>query len=325
MAAMLFLLFNSWPHYQWAYLRDTVPSYTAFVNRFPSSDYTNAARERIRVLREPEVWSEAKEADQIEALRGYARVYPNGRYLYDAKARMTEIADAQWALIASTDSRNEVLKFLQEYPETSKTSAAEARIVTIADEQWRRMSASRSVPAINKFLEDYPETSMRAMAEQRIQTLYNDWSWVREQDSLEHYQRFVARNPRHPQRSWIEKRIIDLEVREIAAGEYGEMPRAQPLRLGGSTVEVQVSNQTGHELTVMYSGPDSKKIVIPSGGTRTVSLPPGDYKVAASVTAANVRNYYGTDTMRGGNYSSRFYIQAEFGGFPTRTYGPGRR
>jgi hypothetical protein len=324
-AAIFFLVFHPWPHYQWSSFQNTVPSYEGFVYRFQSSDYAHSARERIRVLREPEVWAHARDTGQIEALRGYVRVYPDGKYLDDAKRRVAELADAQWQLISGTDSRNEVLKFLREYPETTKTSVAEARVVAIADGQWLKIAAGRSVPVINKFLADYPETSMRADAERRIQELYNDWDWVREQDSLEYYQKFVARNPNHPERGWIEKRVIDLEVKQIAAGEYGEMPRAQPLSYGGSTVEVEVENQTGYELTVRYSGPDSKKLVIPKGATQSVSLLPGDYKVAASVTAANVRNYYGTDEMRGGQYSSSFYIKSEYGGYPLPTYRPSRR
>jgi hypothetical protein len=163
---------------------------------------------------------------------------------------------------------------------------------------------------------------MREEAETRVQELFDDWDWVREQDSLEHYQRFVARFPAHPQRKWIDKRIIDLEVKEIAAGKYGEMPRSQPLSFGGTTAEVKVDNQTGYELTVRYSGPDSKKLVIPKGATGTVSLPPGDYQTAASVTAAHVRNYYGKDSMRGGQYSARFYIETGYGGFSIPRYAP---
>jgi hypothetical protein len=317
------------------------------------------------VLREPEVWSEATEANQIGLLRDYIRVYSDGKHLDQAKAQVTAladaqwnlicetnskgtvlrflteypettkvpaaearivtIADAQWRLIANTDSKAEVLRFLNEYPETTKRSEAESRVVAIADAQWRRIAAGRSVPEINRFLIEYPETTMRADAERRIQELYNDWNWVREQDSIEHYQRFAARNPLHPERKWIEKRIIDLEVAQIASGEHGELPRAQPLSSGGATVELEVENRTSYELTVRYSGPESKKLVIPPGATRTVSLPPGDYKVAASVTAANVRNYYGSDAMRGGRYSSSFYIQSSYGGVSIPTYRPRQR
>jgi hypothetical protein len=364
-AVLLFLLFHPWSHYQWATLRDRVPSYESFVTRFPDSDYKQSAQERIRVLREPEVWSQATEANQIEFFRSYIHVYPDGKHLHEAKAqaaalanaqwnlicetnskstvsrflseypettmaaeaeaRIVTIADAQWRLIANTDSKTEVLRFLNEYPETTKRSEAESRVVAIADAQWRRIASSRSVPEINRFLSEYPETTMRAEAERRIQELYNDWNWVREQDSIGHYQNFAARNPLHPERKWIEKRIIDLEVAQIASGEHGELPRAQSLSSGGATVELEVENRTSYELTVRYSGPDSKKLVIPPGETRTASLLPGDYQVAASVSAASVRNYYGSDSMRGGRYSSSFYIESSYGGISIPTYRPRRR
>jgi outer membrane protein assembly factor BamD (BamD/ComL family) len=362
--SLLFLIFHPWPHYQWASLRDRVPTYEGFVKRFPSSDLADNAREQIRLLREDDVWGEANGSEDITALRSYRKAYPDGKHLSaangqiqklsdnywdnisktdsratvldflrdypetskkaDAEARVVAIADAKWETISKTSSKNEVLKFLNAYPETTKTTEAEARIVTIADAQWAKISMSRSVPAINAFLADYPETSMRHAAEQRVQQLYDDWDWVREQDTLAHFQRFVARHPDHPERAWIDKRIIDLEVKEIAAGEYGELPPAQPLRIGGATATVEVDNQTGYELTVRYSGPDSKKLIIPKGATQSVSLPPGDYQVAASVSAANVRNYYGKDTMRGGQYSSSFYIQTDYGGFSLPRYTPNR-
>ena len=119
--------------------------------------------------------------------------------------------------------------------------------------------------------------------------------------------------PNHPKRKWIEKRIIDLEVQAIAAGEHGELPRAQPLASGGTINTVEVKNNTGYELTVRYSGPSSKKLVIPKGETQSVTLPKGNYKVAASVNAHHVTNYYGTDSMQGGQYSSSFRITTSYG------------
>ena len=287
-AAILFLIFHPWPHFQWASFRDRVNSYESFVSRFPSSDYASDAKERVRVLREPDVWSATDGSGQIETLRSYIRVYRgDGKHLDDAKQQIT----------------------------------------TIADRLWTPISTSRSEAEIRRYLKDYPETTKLAAAEAHIQELYNDFEWVKEQDSLEHYRRFATRYPTHSQIAAIEKRIIDLEVKEIAAGEYGEMPRAQALSYGGTTTDVEVENKTGYELTVRYSGPDSKKLVIPVGATRTIALVPGAYQVAASVNAANVTNYYGSDSMQGGRYSSSFFIQTSFGGssFSTPSFSPSRR
>jgi outer membrane protein assembly factor BamD (BamD/ComL family) len=286
-AAVLFLIFHPWPNFQWASFRDKVSSYDGFVSRFPSSDYTSDAKERIRVLREDEIWSAADGLGQIETLRSYIRVYHDGKYLDEAKKQ----------------------------------------IATITDNQWVPISYSRSEAEIRRYLKSYPETSKLAAAEARIQELYNDFDWVKEQDTLEHYRRFATRYPAHSQMAAIEKRIIDLEVKEIAAGEYGEMPRAQALSYGGSSTEVEVENKTRYELTVRYSGPESKKLVIPVAATRSVTLVPGAYKVAASVNAANVTNYYGSDYMEGGRYSSSFYIETSFGGtsYSVPSYSPSRK
>jgi hypothetical protein len=139
--------------------------------------------------------------------------------------------------------------------------------------------------------------------------LQDNWEWVQTQDSLPIYKRFATRFPNHPEIEAIQKRIIDLEVKEIAAGEYGEMPKAQPLSYGGSTVDMEIENKTGYVLTVRYSGTNSKMIVLPVASTESITLVPGDYQVAASVSASNVTNYYGRDTMQGGKYSSSFFIQ----------------
>src|SRR5207237_740973 len=129
------------------------------------------------------------------------------------------------------------------------------------------------------------------------------------------YRRYLQRNPSDSRRAAIERKIIDLEVAEIAAGDHGTLPAAQRLSSNsyGRFADICVENGTSYELTVRYSGSDSKKIVIPAGETSSLQLAVGAYTVAASVSAANVRNYVGTDTLQGGQYSSRFYIRSSFG------------
>jgi hypothetical protein len=153
------------------------------------------------------------------------------------------------------------------------------------------------------------QTRIQVKEQAELEKLQYDWDWVQAQDSIDAYKKFATRFPDHPQIKQIQKRIIDLEVKAIAAGEYGELPRAQAITVGGTTAEVKIENKTGYVLTVRYSGNDSKMIVVPVEATMSVTLIPGDYQVAASVSAANVRNYFGQDSMAGGKYSSSFYIR----------------
>jgi hypothetical protein len=135
---------------------------------------------------------------------------------------------------------------------------------------------------------------------------------VKEQDKIPHYQRFIARNPTHPQRAWMEKRIIDLEVDAIAAGEHGELPKADAVGDASTAgpAAVEIDNGTGYELTVRYSGGESKRVVVPVGRKQSFQLPNGSYRVAASVNAARVRNYYGKEDFSGGRYTIRYFIKS---------------
>jgi len=67
---------------------------------------------------------------------------------------------------------------------------------------------------------------------------------------------------------------------------------------------VTIENDTGYRLTVRYSGPSVKEIVIPRGSSETTSLSSGSYKIAAS---ANGLHYAGRESLSG-SYSSKYYI-----------------
>ncbi len=220
----------------------------------------------------------------------------------------------KWATIRDNVASYEA--FIKCFPNSDYVADAKERIRKLCDDEvWSKAVASGKFESFNNYVKVYPDGKHLSEADNRIQKFYNDWNWVRAQDSLPDYQRFAGRFPDHAQMAWIQKRIIDLEVKEISSGKYSEMPKAQPISRGGISAEVTVENRTEYELTVRYSGPDSQKVVVPKGGTRTIKIQPGDYKVAASVSAANVTNYYGNDTLNAGKFESSFYIESRFGGF----------
>lgn len=120
------------------------------------------------------------------------------------------------------------------------------------------------------------------------------------------WKKFLEEYPDHPKASAIERKIIQLEVDEIMGdSETGEMPSFESNGGGSSSgSDVQITNNTGCELTVRYSGSDVKMINIPVGSTRTVRLSSGSYRIAASACGAN---YAGTESLHG-SYSSSFSI-----------------
>ena len=93
-------------------------------------------------------------------------------------------------------------------------------------------------------------------------------------------------------------------------GDHGELPSLTSSYSSGDYSEsssVTITNETGYTLTIRYSGPDVKMVEIPAGDSRSVYLSSGNYTVAASVNAASVRNYAGTEYLSG-KYNARYYI-----------------
>jgi len=105
------------------------------------------------------------------------------------------------------------------------------------------------------------------------------------------------------------KEAIDAAVQHIASGKYGELPPMDKYyNEGGPTSYITISNDTQYNLTILYSGIESKRIILQPGERSTISLLNGNYKIAASVNAYDVCNYYGVEELTGQHYSVNYYI-----------------
>lgn len=129
---------------------------------------------------------------------------------------------------------------------------------------------------------------------------------VIQSNNIQEIKDFINNNSSHPKIEKLKKHLIDIEVDEIINDEKtGKMPESQKMNFETSDVsEINIENSTGCELTVRYSGVDSRMIVINDRNSNSISLNSGYYKVAASACGLN---YAGTESLNG-IYSSKFYI-----------------
>lgn len=142
------------------------------------------------------------------------------------------------------------------------------------------------------------------------------WQEAQKQNSLSAYNKYKELYPKGKHISQAEKKIIDLEVADVYAGDYGTLPSMDMVGYGsGPTTHITIENNTSYTLTILYSGTESKRLVIRPNGSSSITLKNGVYRIAASVNAANVRKYAGTENLNGGSYESSYYIST------TRSYG----
>lgn len=137
------------------------------------------------------------------------------------------------------------------------------------------------------------------------------WKTASGSDLLDDYKKYIKLYPNGKYSKQAKRRIIDLEVDDVfTSGNYGQLPSMDRTGYSNSTYStVSVRNDTQYTLTLLYSGVESKRLVIGPHSSKSVSLKSGSYRIVASVDAYNVRNFAGREELMGGSYDVSYYIQ----------------
>lgn len=211
-----------------------------------------------------------------------------------------------------SQARQKFQTLVEKHPDMPQSIEAKKYLANIDEEElWQNAFISEDISNTEDYISKYPKGKYISNAISRknelkklnMQKAYDE---AVNSNSSYAWKRFLEDYPDHPNKSSIKEKIIRLEVDEILGDrETGRMPSFDNYSTSySSNSSVEITNNTGCNLTVRYSGVEAKMIEIPSGGTRTVYLSSGTYKIAASACGAN---YAGTESLHG-SYGSTFYI-----------------
>lgn len=150
----------------------------------------------------------------------------------------------------------------------------------------------------------------KTMEDKSWESEYSAWQTASRLNTKEAYQKYIAIYPNGPHRPEANQRLIDIDVNNIFNGSHNKMPMMKHVEEDDEspTSTITVENATGYHLTVMYSGMESRKVVIPPGQKSTVTLKNGDYRIAASVPPAHIRPYAGRQIFTGGRYETGYVV-----------------
>jgi len=245
------------------------------IQKHPQSTETSEAKKMLPVIEEEILFQSIKNSNSLDLIEKYKKEYPKGKYSKQVRVRKREIADKfDFDVFVKAKYQHTIEgynSYLETFPNGKYKSKAKEGIVEIRkekkDEAYKRAKNRNTSFAWSSFLKEYP----------------NHW-----------------------ERNKIKDKIISLKVDEIIKDRNtGQLPSFSQTNRGySSNSSVKIKNDTGHKLTVRYSGPSIKEIVIPRGSSQTTYLNSGSYKIAAS---ANGLHYGGRETLSG-NYTSSYYI-----------------
>ena len=220
-------------------------------------------------------------------------------------------------LSQTTNPIHKLQEFIEQNDETDCQNKARLFIKSICDSLYNVADRKSTVLGWKQYQRVVPtnyvrdsDKKMEIIENQAWSTESKAWRQATSENSISAYEKYKSLYPNGAHIGICEKKLIDLEVSRIYAGEHGTLPAMDRTGYGGgSTSYITVTNSTSYTLTILYSGSDSKKLVIGAGKTKFVRLKNGQYRVAASVSASNVSNYAGTENLLGGDYSVDYYIR----------------
>lgn len=218
-------------------------------------------------------------------------------------------------------------KFIKECPHSKRRPEIEKRYNEICTYLYDEAKGKNTIIAWEEYQKSVPKAEWRdseeiieqlkAKAREEAERAWKKegsaWQMAKSMNTSFGYEKYLNLYP-HGAHA---KAAIDHLVDGVMSGSHGELPSMEKTGYStGSTSRLQVSNDTQYTLTLLYSGTsDSKRLVLSPHQTRSISLKNGRYRVAASVSAANVSSYAGSEELTGGEYSVSYYISS---GYSTR-------
>jgi hypothetical protein len=135
------------------------------------------------------------------------------------------------------------------------------------------------------------------------------WQTALKNNNIRSYQLYIELYPSGKHKDLADKKLIDAQVAQTFAGAHGTLPSMDKTSYsGGSTTYISVYNRTSYTMTLLYSGVDSKRLVLAPNSEGNLRLKNGSYLIAASVNASDVSDYAGNEDLDGGSYEVEYYI-----------------
>ncbi|HUI43562.1 MAG TPA: hypothetical protein VL523_16495 [Terriglobia bacterium] len=134
---------------------------------------------------------------------------------------------------------------------------------------------------------------------------YCEWSWQTPEE--------ILNQPTESPQPDDSKGSVRSTIDRISRGSHQELPEARSTTAAADQgAGWDVTNNTEYQLHVYFSGPVDRELLVPAGKSRSVDMPPGTYRIAATVTNSSVDPFYGSRTLPGQTrWKSSFHIASE--------------
>lgn len=269
-------------------------SCSKYISEFPKSDSSNKVRD---------IW--------LNLILEDAK-----HYNYDSIAEVSSDSDH----LNFTSPFFELEEFISKNSTSPYSRKAQSAINSICDSLYRIADEKSTATGWKQYQKKVPKEYYKD-SEKKIEyikkygwsTEAKAWKMALAENNIPAFEKYRELYPKGAHASLCEKKLINLKVDQMFDGKHGTLPNMTQTGYGGGySSYITVTNSTEYTLTLLYSGPDTKRLVIPAGGTSSIRLSNGHYRIAAYSSGTGVGSFTGTETLDGGEYCAEYYIQTSF-------------
>lgn len=326
--------------YNHAKLINTIEEYQYFLNKYKDSEtkYKDSCRVNMSILYEREL----NQCSTVKDYEMFVERYTTKQNTYAtpgshgfvelAKSRIIEMKDSIQYVDLQKQLRKELQDpilllqdFITQNPESNYLDRCETLIKDIYQVELNKSSGEidsldayikkyKSSMFYEKYKDKYIDIAQETIKSLEWDTDENAWKTAKKMGDIFSFRKYLFLYPTGKYSNEANKIIIDLEVDNIFSGSHGKLPKMDRgfSDQKSSRTTITAENRTSYILTLLYSGPESKRLTINPFSTQSITLINGHYRIAASVNAANVSSFAGSENLSGGNYSASYYIKTSY-------------
>ena len=292
-----------------------------------SKQYEASLLARIEKLEMDEWNNKCETFSTVQDLASYEENISSEAVKKQVNLKREKLEWEQWLTVKdSFKTVDKLLGYISSTRNKEVKAEAEKVLEVLEKQDWLRVHQRLDTEQkLISYKQALKSKSVKELVDLRIKELYSDFTFVEKINTKEAYNRFILQTTNPKAQEKARQKIIDLEVAEIAKGSHTSLPEQHGRLIRSNRsgyCEIELQNDTAYALTVMYSGPQSEKTIIPAKGKRHIRIKAGDYSIAVTTQQPNVVPFYGVKHLSSGKYQTSYYNSSSSSKKPSDYYTP---
>ncbi len=224
-----------------------------------------------------------------------------------------ETEKSDWTEARRTNTVGAYKLFLERHPESVFAPEAAQRLESFEriQREWESTLRENTTEGFREFTAKYTGITTSRDVVGALKG-YEDsyWKTVAHGNTPELYDTYVKLFPAGGHAEEAESRLITLEVNKIFREGHEHIPSLNKTITSDlicpNRSKVVLRNTTPYTLTILYSGPESRKFTLYPDETTTFGIKNGKYRIAAEGRAGQVYQLAGEQVLDGGEFHSTY-------------------